>query len=116
MACLGAVHLGSLANIQKNYLMSDYALFPNEFTYNVFMEDYYLKDIFKGKSLIANYPRNYVFYDKEQGVQMKKTLGYEDKKIFAYMPTWRGMGRKADTKNQIKSTINLRPQNASWFT
>ena len=100
-------NLGSLANIQKNYLMSDYALFPNKFTYNVFMEDYYLKDIFGGKSLIANYPRNYVFYDKKQGVEMKKALGYEGKKVFAYMPTWRGMGRKADTKNQIRSTIKI---------
>ena len=32
-------NLASLANIQKNYLMSDYALFPNEFTRNVFMDD-----------------------------------------------------------------------------
>ncbi len=69
-------NLGSLANIQKNYLMCDYALFPNEFTYNVFMEDYYLKDIFCGKTLIANYPRNYVFYDKKQGEEMKNALGY----------------------------------------
>ena len=87
--------------------MCDYALFPNEFTYNVFMEDYYLKDIFCGKTLIANYPRNYVFYDKKQGEEMKKALGYEGKKVFAYMPTWRGMGRKADTKNQIRSTIKI---------
>ena len=100
-------NLGSLANIQKNYLMCDYALFPNEFTYNVFMEDYYLKDIFCGKTLIANYPRNYVFYDKKQGEEMKNALGYEGKKVFAYMPTWRGMGRKADTKNQIRSTIKI---------
>ena len=29
----------SLANIQKNYLMADYALFPNLLTRNVFMKD-----------------------------------------------------------------------------
>lgn len=51
----------SIANIQKNFLMSDIALFPNEFTKNVFFEDYDIKNIFKGKSLIAPYPRNYVF-------------------------------------------------------
>lgn len=97
----------SLANIQKNYLMSDYALFPNEFTKNVFMKDYDLEHIFKGKSLIANYPRNYVFYDAEQGREMKKSLGCEDKQLIAYMPTWRGTGRTADTEAQLHETMGI---------
>lgn len=100
-------NLASLANIQKNYLMSDYALFPNEFTRNVFMEDYDLKHIFKGNSLIANYPRNYIFYDKNQSVIMKKQLGYDGKRLFAYMPTWRGTGRTADTQLQLESTKKI---------
>lgn len=100
-------NLASLANIQKNYLMSDYALFPNEFTRNVFMEDYDLKHIFKGNSLIANYPRNYIFYNNEQPADMKKRLGYEGKKLFAYMPTWRGTGRTADTKYQLDCTNDI---------
>lgn len=100
-------NLASLANIQKNYLMSDYALFPNEFTRNVFMEDYDLKYIFKGYSLIANYPRNYIFYDKTQPEEMKKKLGYADKKLFAYMPTWRGTGRTADTAHQLDTTMEI---------
>ena len=97
----------SLANIQKNYLMSDYALFPNEFTRKVFMEDYDLKYIFSNKSLIANYPRNYIFYDKTQAAKMKEALGYADKKLFAYMPTWRGTGRTADTEIQLRNTKEI---------
>lgn len=100
-------NLASLANIQKNYLMSDYALFPNEFTRNVFMQDYDLKRIFKGNSLIANYPRNYVFYDRAQASKMKADLGLNDKIVYAYMPTWRGTGRTADTKHQIEKTTQL---------
>ena len=100
-------NLASLANIQKNYLMSDYALFPNEFTRNVFMDDYDLKNIFRGNSLIANYPRNYIFYDREQGKKIKQTLGLADKTVYAYMPTWRGTGRKADTEYQIETTTAL---------
>ncbi|MDE6471240.1 MAG: CDP-glycerol glycerophosphotransferase family protein, partial [Eubacterium sp.] len=100
-------NFASLANIQKNYLMSDYALFPNEFTRRVFMEDYDLKYIFKGDSLIANYPRNYVFYDKAQAVKMKEKLGYGGKKLFAYMPTWRGTGRAADTDYQLETTKEI---------
>jgi CDP-glycerol glycerophosphotransferase (TagB/SpsB family) len=100
-------NLASLANIQKNYLMSDYALFPNEFTKDVFMNDYDLKNIFTGNWLIANYPRNYVFYDEQQGVDLKNKLGLSSKQVFAYMPTWRGTGRVADTVNQLKSTTEI---------
>ena len=100
-------NLASLANIQKNYLMSDYALFPNDFTKDVFMNDYDLKHIFSNKSIIANYPRNYIFYDKNQASEMKKKLGYEGKKLFAYMPTWRGTGRTADTKYQLSVTNDI---------
>ena len=93
--------LSSLGNVQKNYLMSDYALFPNEFTRNVFMDDYYLRNIYTGKSLIANYPRNYIFYDADAGVQLKKKLGYEGKTVYAYMPTWR------DAANQKQKLANI---------
>lgn len=100
-------NFASLANIQKNYLMSDYALFPNEFTKNVFMDDYDLRHIFRGEYFIANYPRNYVFYDSHQADEMKKRLGYGDKKLYAYMPTWRGNGRTADTQLQLDTTLAI---------
>ncbi len=96
--------LSSIGNVQKNYLMSDYALFPNEFTRNVFMDDYYLRDIYKGKSLIANYPRNYIFYDAQAGVELKKKLGYEGKKVYAYMPTWRDAANDMQKAASIKET------------
>ncbi len=96
--------LNSIGNVQKNYLMSDYALFPNEFTRNVFMDDYYLRNIYKGKSLIANYPRNYIFYDAQAGIEMKKKLGYEGKKIYAYMPTWRDAANDMQKAASIKET------------
>lgn len=95
---------GSPANIQKNYMMSDYALFPNEFTKNVFLKDYDLEYFFNGKSLVANYPRNYIFYDKEQAAEMKNKLGFGGKKLFAYMPTWRGTGRAANVRRQLEET------------
>ncbi|MGX8852696.1 CDP-glycerol glycerophosphotransferase family protein [Amedibacillus sp. YH-ame10] len=90
----------SLANIQKNYLMSDYALFPNEFTENVFMKDYMLENIYKGKVVLADYPRNRVFLDEQANQNLRAKLGLEDKKLIAYMPTWRGSGREADTRIQ----------------
>lgn len=96
--------LSSLGNVQKNYLMSDYALFPNEFTRDVFMNDYDLRDIFQGKSLIANYPRNSVFYDPHAGERMKQTLGLGGKRVFAYMPTWRDAATPAQKEQQLAQT------------
>ncbi len=81
--------LRSVNNVQKNFLASDIAQFPNVFTKQVFMKHYALGRIFTGKSLVQNYPRNGVFYNREAGEEMKKRLGYEGKKVFAYMPTFR---------------------------
>ena len=97
----------SLANIQKNYFMSDYALFPNEFTRDVFMKDYDLWPVIKSNIIVTAYPRNYIFYDKNQPAVMKEKLGLKDKKVFAYMPTWRGTGRRANTTRQINITNEL---------
>ena len=67
----------------------------------------YLRNIYKGKSLIANYPRNYIFYDAEAGVEMKKKLGFEGKKIYAYMPTWRDAANDMQKAASIKKTEAL---------
>lgn len=103
--------LASLANVQKNYIMSDYALFPNEFTRDVFMKDYDLEPIFNNYSFIGNYPRNYIFYDSEAGVRMKERLGYSGKKVFAYMPTW----RDANTAKQKRAQIEQMEQILAEF-
>ncbi len=81
--------LRSVNNIQKNFLASDIALFPNQFTKQVFMKHYALEHIFSGESVIQNYPRNGVFYNPKAGEEMKKRLGYQGKRLFAYMPTFR---------------------------
>ena len=91
----------SFANIQKNYLASDYALFPNEFTKDVFFDDYYLRHLFANKVLQMNYPRNEVFY-REDTLGIREKLGLEGKKLIAYMPTWRGNDRSAEVKKQVR--------------
>ena len=92
----------SLGNVQKNYFMSDYALFPNAYTRDIFFDDYMLQDYFSGKIVLADYPRNEILYDVKSAMEMKKKLGYEAKEVFAYMPTWRGGGRDADAAEQTE--------------
>lgn len=95
----------SFANIQRNYLMADYALFPNDYTKDVFFDDYCLRYIFRNQVLKCNYPRNEVFY-REDPLGIREKMGLEGKQIFAYMPTWRGSDAKADIKTQIKTIEN----------
>ncbi len=80
----------SMYNVQHNFLQADYITFPNDFTKEVMMEDYNLNDLYTGKVVMAGFPRNEIFFDKEQGARLKSQLGLDGKTVYAYMPTWRG--------------------------
>ena len=97
----------SMANIQKNYLMCDYALFPNEFTRDIFMKDYMLENLYKGKIVLCDYPRNSILFDKKHEINLREKLGLQEKQIIAYMPTWRGANRKAEIKAQQKQLMTF---------
>ncbi len=94
----------SIANVQKNYLMSDYALFQNAYTRDIFMDDYSLANIMQGKILLCDYPRNDSFADRELEGIIRSRFGLEGKKVYAYLPTWRGASRTADVENQKRIT------------
>ena len=90
----------SLANIQKNYLMTDYALFANHFAEQVFMEDHMLNHLYQGKILFCDQPRNSVFFDETHMSSLRRKLNLENKQLIAYLPTWRGSGRTANVDAQ----------------
>jgi len=92
----------SLGNVQKNYFMCDYALFPNEHTRDVFMKDYMIERMYQGKNVLADYPRNGALLDKEAALKLRQELHLTDKKVIAYMPTWRGSNRSADSEGQVQ--------------
>lgn len=90
----------SFANIQKNYAMSDYVLFPNIYTRNIFMEDYSLDNLSQNKVVLADYPRNISFYNEEKQKEIRKKYDLEGKQVMGYLPTWRGASRQADINKQ----------------
>jgi hypothetical protein len=100
--------LRSFANVQKNLLTADYDLFPNEFTRDVFMEDYDLTPFYSGTSVVCDYPRNDVFSDGSIYALMRAREHIpDDQQVIAYMPTWRGSGRTADSEGQIEQVTQL---------
>ena len=80
----------AIGNIQKNFLCSDYLLYPNEYTKNHMVADYMLENIGKGFSVLAGYPRNEIFFDSCSRQQIREKLGVEEKRVYVYMPTYRG--------------------------
>ncbi len=98
----------SIANIQKNYAISDYVLFPNRYTRDIFYQDYMLDALFDGTILLEDYPRNgRLLADDAEKERRKEEFGIAGKKVYAYMPTWRGAGRTVDEAKQLARTTGI---------
>lgn len=91
-----------IGNTQRNFLMADYLLYPNDFTYEHMTEDYMIRNYYKGKYIVSGYPRNSIFFDVKKQEEIKKQLELSQKKIIVYMPTWRGtLVKKDNTKQHV---------------
>lgn len=80
----------AIGNVQKNFVCADYLLCPNEFTKEVLVRDYMLENISMGETVLGGYPRNTLLFDAKQRMQLRESLKVTGKKIYVYMPTWRG--------------------------
>lgn len=89
----------NLGIIQKSLLYSDYLLYPNIYMMEIMLDAYMIGKIYPGKILIDGYPRNGVFLDDARRMEFRKILGVEDKEVFAYMPTFKGI---VDDRKDIK--------------
>lgn len=78
-----------LGNTQRNLMMADYLLYQNKFMFDKMKNAYMLDNLFNGKYVISGYPRNDIFYDKDDRIKIKEELNIKDKKVIVYMPTWR---------------------------
>ena len=85
----------NIANLQKNFMVADYLLYPSEFMMNRMIEDYMLQ--IKNKILLCGYPRNTIFFDKARATELKE----EKKQTIAYMPTWRGTLLNVNNTNYL---------------
>lgn len=98
----------TIANVQHTLMSSDYLLYPNEYMCEKMMSAYMIDEIYSGKILFEGYPRNSVFFDDIRRYEIKSKLGYVNKEIFIYMPTFKGilMDRKDnEQKNMIENFL-----------
>ena len=90
--------LHNIGNVQKNFFMADYLLYPNVYTMEHMVEDYMLPDVCESRILLAGYPRNTAFFDTDRAAQIRTELELADKKVYAFMPTWRGAVGEVDPR------------------
>ncbi len=96
----------AIGNTQRNFLMSDYLLYPNEFTMEKILDDYMIKDIYKNKIVLTGYPRNTIFYDETSKKRVRKEMLLSEKQVIAYMPTWRGVLGNSNPKEHKDNILN----------
>ncbi len=90
-----------IGNTQKNFFMADYLLYPNEYTMEHMVEDYMLENLSQSKIVLSGYPRNTAFYDTQRAQAIREELELTDKKVYAFMPTWRGAVGAIDPKANV---------------
>lgn len=96
----------NIGNAQKNFVLADYILFPNEYTMEHIVEDYMIGSIAQGKIVYGGYPRNEIFFDEERRRELRKRLNLNDKMVYAYMPTFRGTAKQGCSKDSDESLIS----------
>ena len=94
------------ANIQQVFFASDYLLFPNDYMKEKMLNAYMMEKIYQGNILLEGYPRNAVFFKEDEGKKLKETLGFGQKEIFAYMPTFKGLFLDRKDKQQRDTVYN----------
>ncbi|MCI9388261.1 MAG: glycosyltransferase [Lachnospiraceae bacterium] len=85
-----------MGNVQKNHLIADYLIYPSDYMKDHMVSAYFLDDLYQGKILCSGYPRNSVFFDAKKGAELCGKLGLEGKRLYSYMPTWRGVLKHID--------------------
>lgn len=94
-----------MGNVQKNHLIADYLLYPSDYMKDCMVSAYFLDNLYQGKILCSGYPRNSIFFNKERSKELRSSLGLSDKRLYSYMPTWRGVLKQIDSEkntNQVE--------------
>lgn len=89
-----------IGNIQRNLLVSDLLLYPSEYMRRIMEEAYNLKNLYQGTYVYGGYPRNQVFFDEQGREQLRRKLKLTGKRVYCYMPTWRGAVVVDDCKGE----------------
>jgi CDP-glycerol glycerophosphotransferase (TagB/SpsB family) len=95
-----------MGRTQDQFLMADYLLYPNEFAMERIMDAFFLDRLYTGKAVLAGYPRNAAFFDTGRRDDIRREMGFGDRRVFVYMPTWRGESMDARDPGRHALALN----------
>lgn len=92
------------ANLTKNFLIADYLAFQSEYMNQCMRHAFTYSGVAKNKTVLAGYPRNSIFFDKQKRASVRKAVALDPSiEAICYMPTWRGI---LDNVEDRSSSIN----------
>ncbi len=95
----------SIGNVQRNFLASDYLLYPNVYTRDIMLLDYMVENLSEGSVILAGYPRNEIFFDDKSRLSVREEMELDGKRVYVYMPTYRGKVAKGKTSRSAAYLI-----------
>lgn len=97
----------SYGNIVRNLLQADSLYFSNEYTVDHHLKSLDLDGVLKTKAYIAPSPRNSAFFMPDRSKSIRESENLQDKKIIAYLPTYRGKssGASSETAEKIQELL-----------
>ena len=94
-------HTETQGHLQRTHTLADYQTFSSDYMkeklFGAFMED----NLSTGHLLKSGYCRNDIFFNKTRRELLRKELGFNNKKVFAYLPTFRGIGGNFESIKQV---------------
>lgn len=84
-------NLHHMGNTQRNFIDTDYLIYPNEYTRRNMLDSYKVEDLLTGRTGLIGYARTggMLQAGEEAEEQIREQLAPNGEKIYAYMPTWR---------------------------
>ena len=95
----------AIGNNQRNLIMSDYIIVPNEFTLNLVRKEFMLDNLYKGKYIISGLPKNDIFFNHDKNEKIKQKINPDNKIIIVYAPVARRKKLLEEQEYKIKELL-----------
>lgn len=94
----------NLFNVQRNFIASDYLVYPSKRMEDIMLDAYMVRNLTKAKLIEYGYPRNSIFLNEKRAKQIKEELNLKNKYMMVYMPTWREPNNDKELDQEITQT------------
>lgn len=98
---------------QKNFIYADFLLYPNDYCRKNMLRSYGVSELLSGKILMSGYPRTggMLAVSKAREMELRKLLAPNGERIYAYMPTFRGILSDAESVNEADEFLTYMEEN-----